>query len=356
MKGTLALSGLCLMVVAVGAPLAPLPQQVTFDCGERFALDYPGPEDIELDTASADGPRLIISAQERRVTDSHHGSYYRGEILFVPLAGAHRGVPTPFSIDGQDPATPFHPHGISLVQTPRGLLLYVINHASGRSGRVEIFQVDGAHLIAVKPLCDSPFLNRPNDLIALPNGDVYVTNLSRHDNAIADLFTVLVGASSGTVVRYRDAAWKVVASGIGLANGIAVTPDQRRFFVAGSRDRGVHVYAPDPKGDLWRERRDEFINLGQGVDNLTWEVPGEVLIAARHLSAPRLLQHAQHPERHSPAEVVRIRLGGPEVTRFRLEPDPTINAISVGIMRQGVLYLGQVYDAGVYACRQRMRP
>jgi sugar lactone lactonase YvrE len=326
-------------------------QQASFDCGERFALDYPGPEDIEVDTTCPDAPRLIVSAQERRVRNSQGGSHYRGQILSVPLTGDHRGDAVPFTIEGRGRDVPFHPHGISLVQSDGGSLLYVINHKNGRSGVVEVFRVEGTRLIARETLRETGLLNRPNDLVALRNGDVYVTNLTTHNNPIADLFTVLIGSGSGSVVRYHNGQWAPAAPNIAYANGIAASPDGQRMFVAGSRDRGIHVFDLKPGADMWQEDRGEFIDVGRGVDNLTWEVPGKTLIAARHPSGWKFRQHAQNPERHSPAEVMRIDVGPPPaITRFRLEPEPQINAVSVGVMWNGGLYLGQVYDAGVHAC------
>jgi arylesterase/paraoxonase len=69
-------------------------------------------------------------------------------------------------------AEDFHPHGISLLlgqQDPD--LLYVVNHPTETTHRIEVFEVDGDSAHHVESLTD-PLLSSPNDVLAISRGEL----------------------------------------------------------------------------------------------------------------------------------------------------------------------------------------
>ena len=312
-------------------------------CGGPIAADTWGPEDIEFDGGDGRAPRLIVSAQKRRPKHSEEA----GHLLSVPLEGSNRGSATEMTREGGE-AT-IHPHGISLVTMPdRSRRLYVVDHVPGRPGHVDVYNVDGDRLIAAGSLMPRPsFLTQPNDVAALPNGDVYVTNLSEHGST-ASVLLALINLETGKVARYRGDQWSAPVRGLGTANGILAAPDGKRLYVAASSDRYIHVYDVDAE----RLARVGKIKVGFGVDNLTWEVEGRTLLFAQH---PRLLtfnSHGRNEHNHAPASIRRVDVSKPGAAPEQVYGDEggQYNAASVAVRWMDELYLGQVFNQGVLRC------
>ena len=187
---------LALSVVAAGlAGTGDLPAS---EC--RATHGVPGPEDLELDLRDARGPRLIVSSQEQRQSPRPMGT-----IFSVPLAAdGTLGTPKAFELVARD-ARPFHPHGISLVAGAPSLL-YVINHVTDAEHAIEVFEIEGDRLLFRPPPLTSDLLTTPNDLVALPDGHVYVTN-SGAGRSLGGLLTALLGLRRGNVVHHHGGRW-----------------------------------------------------------------------------------------------------------------------------------------------------
>jgi hypothetical protein len=312
-------------------------------CGEPVAAEYWGPEDLELDGGDSRGARLIVSAQKRRPRHSSEAGY----LLSVPLDGPKRDTVTEFTREGGEAV--IHPHGISLVRMRDGSTrLYVVDHIPGRPGHIDVFTVNGDRLIASPSLTPpAKFLPQPNDVAALENGDVYVTNLSEHGAAISILRS-LVNLESGKVALYQGGRWSEPARRIGAANGIVAAPGGKRLYVAASADRYIYVY--DVSGEkLIPAGR---VKVGSGVDNLTWEIPGRTLLFAQH---PRLIpfnRHGGDERKHAPSSIRRVDVAKPGATPEQVYGDRggQFNAASVAVRWMDDLYLGQVFDRGVLHC------
>jgi arylesterase/paraoxonase len=321
----------------------------------RVATDYWGPEDIELDTSTAAGPRLLVSVQERRHL-KENTFVEPGFIVAVNLAGEQpgpavklmltdeRGAPRPAS-------QPFHPHGISLVKIGGEQLLYVVNHAVGRGGHIEVFRV-GEDRLALKQELRAPhdLLNRPNDLVALSNGDVYVTNLTQHESQFGGIVAELFGRGSGRVVRYHNGSWDIAADHIGLANGIAARSDNGRLYVAASSENGIRVYDIVSRSEPLASVDSAFLRTGKGLDNLSWQDQDKVLIAARHPNAAAFARHASRSTSASPSRILRVPLNGQSPTELYHDDGHELSAASVGIFWMNRLYIGQVFEKGVLGC------
>jgi hypothetical protein len=321
-------------------PLRSLP-----DC--RNASGLPGPEDFALDTTSGRGrrPRLLVSSQDRRQRDPNGEMMEAGAIYAVPLDGGDALVPEAMKFEGRDDY-PFHPHGLDLVQTPTGLLLYVINHPLMTTHCIEIFRVESNRLVFINRLY-SGLVSHPNDLVALPDGQLYVSNDRLGSGTLADLCDLLV-LGCGNVVHYSPAEnlWRIVVADISFANGLAVRDD--RLYVAATRDKGIHVYRRDPFTGAVYERV-AFWDVDSGVDNLMWENE-TTLNTAGHPDIFAFLDHASDPAARAPAEVFRIDVTSGTSTRIFADDGTIIDAPSTALVHDGRLYISQVFDPEVVSC------
>ena len=318
----------------------PLP-----DC--QTVSGMPGPEDFVLDATAGRGrrPRLLISSQERRKLDPNGEMMEPGAIYSLPLTGGDAMLPELMEFEGRDDY-PFHPHGMDLALTTNGKLLYVINHALRKTHSIEVFRVKGNKLIFVTRL-HSSLLISPNDLAALPDGQLYISNDRHGDGVLANLCDFFA-FGCGSVTHYSPAEniWRIVADGISFANGVAVKDD--RLYVGATQDQGIHVYSRDAFTGAIFEKVD-FFDVGSGVDNLMWENE-TTLNTATHPDIFAFLDHVSDPEAHSPGEVFRVDITTGQATKIWSDDGRLMDAPATALVYDGRLYVSGVFDPEVISC------
>jgi Strictosidine synthase len=311
---------LCMVLTAalVGEAAAATP------CGSNSYLVWasPGPEDFELQQDGPRGPRLILSADDRR----EHGG---GRIVFLDLQGPRQDIAEEATIVGRDSLPPLHPVGISLV----GSMLYVI-HADDRQRWIERFHVEAMTLRAAGPPLQSPFVTTPNDLIALPNGEIYLSNTGYGRNKIRDFFATLVHAKRGSVAHYDGKQWKTFAPRIYFPNGLAVDRDQLFVSVFGAKELRIHSRT---SGRLLKT-----VELDAHPDNLMWEVPGRVLDIAAHRSPTKTALHVFSKRFSSPSIGYAYDVAAGRVDTIYDRPE--FNASSTALAVRDRIYVSQLAD------------
>lgn len=337
-------TALCVVVLATAACSSFTPRPLP-DC--QTAIGIPGPEDFALDPTSGRGrkPRLLISSQDRRLRDPNGEMLQAGAIFALPLKGPGAMVPEVLPFQGRDDY-PFHPHGIDLVQAPTGLLLYVINHALNDTHCIEVFRVEKKKLVFLNRLHSSLIIH-PNDLTALPDGQLYISNDRTGSGLTANLCDFFkLGCGSVTHFSPAENLWRIVAEDISFANGVAVRDD--RLYVAGSRDMGIHVYRRDPLSGAVFERV-AFWEVGSGVDNLMWE--NEITLnTAAHPDIFAFLDHASDPDAHSPGDVYRVDITTGQATQIFADDGRIMDAPATALVYNGRLYISGVFDPEVVSC------
>jgi hypothetical protein len=293
-------------------------------CGSNSYLVRvsPGPEDFELQQNGPNGPRLILSADDRR----GHGG---GRIVFLDLQGPRQNIAEEATMAGRDSLPPLHPVGISLV----GSMLYVI-HADGRQRWIERFQVEGTTLRAAGPPLQSPFVTTPNDLIALPNGEIYLSNSGYGRSKIRDLLATLFRAKRGSVVHYDGRQWKMFAPQIYFPNGVAVDGDLLFVSVFGEKELRIHSRT---SGSLLKT-----VKLDAHPDNLLWEAPGRVLDIAAHRSSTKTALHALSNHFRSPSIGYAYDVAAGRVDTIYDRPE--FNASSTALAVGDRIYVSQLVD------------
>ncbi len=382
-----------------GAACDPAPPPACWN----LAPSVVGPEDLVFDQADE---RLLVSSQDRRTEPEP-----RGGIWSVPLK--NDGTAHELALVGRDDCS-FHPHGIDLVQAKDengnvgSWLLYVINHhdaadrepkrgcfsaaglrgvGSGPITSVEVFRVGRYRLEFLQRLADPAILTHANDLVALPDGDLWVTDPPR--GKLATLLDATGLRPSSKIDHFDCVArsdgrcrgtWKtapIVAAGgehpkIPEANGIAYRACPAassgavrggcsdRLYVAAGAGGAIHVFDVTADGALLVSRVIEMPGK-TNPDNLTWANAEKTrLLAAAHPDLRRFLQHMQAPEVPSPSEVVEVSVVDGASLRRRILRDEggLISAASVALRLRGtprssadIVVLGQVFDSGVFACQ-----
>ncbi len=316
------------------------------DC--RTVQGVPGPEDFVLDDVTYGGrrPRLIVSSQERRRTDPNGEFLEPGTIYAVPLSrNGEFETPEAFTFVNRDDY-PFHPHGFDLVESTEGLLLYVINHALQQSHSIEVYGVRRDELVFLRRL-RSTLLVSPNDLLALPDGTLYISN-DRLQTGLSGALCDYFAFGCGNVVHYSPAEnlWRVAAADISFANGVEASED--RLFVAGTMDMGIHVYQRDAfTGRVGAKTA--FYEIGSGVDNLIWEDETRLLVAA-HPDIFAFLDHVEDENKHSPSEVYRVEAFTGRSQRIFADDGKLIDASATALMYAGRLFVSQVFDPEIVSC------
>lgn len=330
-----------------------------------------GGEDIALDAAAPSardsGPLGVfwIAADDRRA--NHGGAGPRGAIYRVGAldeAAADVTPPTPAAL---------HPHGLGLVRHPaaggpdaEGIVtatLAVVNHRSGgvfdtRDDAVELFDVVDDTTLRHRASVQHPLLRPVNDVAPVDADRFYATiDHGAADGTMRSVEDFARMAWSG-VVHWDGKAARRVVDGLRYANGIAITADGTRVWVAATTDRAVVGYDRDPaSGDL-RER--VRVDTATGVDNIQLDDVGDLWLGA-HPKLLTFLRHARDPAVHSPSQVLRIdgRSGAVEVV---LADDGALlsgsSAAAPLTLRDGSrrLLVGPVFDPHLLDCRLPPRP
>lgn len=262
--------------------------------GDMRTIDVEqGPEDFALDREGPRGPRLIVAALRRPAGKTS------GSLWSIDLTGGTAEIPKEL-----ETTRPIWPAGIDLAIVGGQKRLYVTSQPPTGDATIEIFEIrpGGDQLEHVMAICNRKFVKTPNDVVALGNGDVYVTNLGLPRNALLSALAALLPGDRGNVVKFdaQTGTWSVFARGIDLANGIAVDPQERCLFVNAFGGKKIEVF------DLATGERRTSIKLRGFPDNLQWEVPGEILNVAVHASKMRLGLHFRLRTVLSPSRGFRV--------------------------------------------------
>jgi arylesterase/paraoxonase len=242
---------------------------------------------------------------------------------------------------------PFHPHGVDLWTTATGeRRLFVINHLDADSHAVEEYGVQGDALVFRRRLQD-PLLRNPNDLVAAGDDEFYASN----DHSWPGALSYIEGALSfpgGDLVHYRSGQWRVAVEGVAYANGVEVDAAGERFYLAAVRELRVREYLRDPAtGELGTLVRS--FDVGSGVDNLMWQDPRTLLVAA-HPDVLAFARHAADPGQPAPSQIFALDVVDGSSRLLFGDDGGQVAAASTGWVSAGLLVMGQVFDDGLVSC------
>jgi arylesterase / paraoxonase len=303
-----------------------IPKPTTYPTHHRIEI-APGPEDMVIDDFTPN-PRLLISCNQRRNGNPPPFSGICSYDLATGKVDTLKIKEYPFS-------TAFNPHGIDIQQIGQRLHLYVVCHDdTGGHHWVADFQVDGNDLLWVKNY-HAGLLTSPNEVCALPDGSLYVTNdhLDRKNNMES-----LLRKKVATIVHFRpDATHQIAYNGIAYGNGI--TQRNGYVYAAATVENAIYRFKINPDGTLTEKTR---IAKVKGPDNLRWD--GEDLLVACHLRLLKFVRHAKEPSKRSPTTVYRIKLGEKKPIPLYSDKGDTISGGSTAVIWKDRLLISQVFE------------
>ena len=277
-------------------------------------------------------------AEER---DAAPGAIYKFEI--PELVG-------PINISG-DFQSELNPHGLGLYRYTDGALrLFVVNHTHSGS-KIELFDYQDGKL-AHRRTVSGQLLFSPNDVAPVGPNQFYATNDHGSVSKWGRIAEDYLRLKRSYVVYYDGRLMRKVAEGLGYANGIAVSADYKRIYVAETTARRVSVYARDlDTGDLTLLER---IDMNTGVDNISVAGDGSLWIGAH----PKLLTyilHAKKWKRLSPSQVIHLTFkedGRHDITTLYLNNGSEISGSSVAVPYENMMLVGAVNDGKFLYCRE----
>jgi arylesterase/paraoxonase len=294
--------------------------------GEKIVIG-PGTEDMILDDFGGQ-KRVLISCDDRR-----HGNRpsFSGICSYDPET---RRIDT-LKIKEYPHGMAFRPHGIDLQQIGQRLHLFVVCHDDSAGHHwVADFQVDGNDLLWVQNY-QAGMLTSPNEVCAMPNGDLYVTNDHLKRGDLAESFFKKKVAE---IIHFRpDASHQVAYKGIAYGNGI--TQRNGYVFVAATVENALYRFKVNSDGTLVEKTK---IAKVKGPDNLRWD--GEDLLVACHLRLVKFLAHAKNAEKRSPTTVYRIQPGKLKPIPVYGDKGKTISGGSTALMLKDRLLVSQVFE------------
>ena len=298
-----------------------------------------GPEDIQIDASRA---RAFISSLDRRTEGS------RGTIHLFDLNNPLNENAWRDQTDG----TPedFQPLGIDYYEDDEVRRLFVVNAANNA---VEMFDVNDEGMLTHLESFHERRLNSPNNVVAVGRRSFYVTNDAKpgRSSRLGQIH-FLTRVASGQVFYTDGTVWRVVAEGLRFANGIDLSPDKTRLYVAETSGKALRVYERDmDTGDL---QLADKIDLKAAPDNIMIDETGSVWVAAlpKPLTTPR---HGNNAEVLSPSEVIHIGVGGKPRTIYK-DDGSELSASTIAARTGRTLLIGALYDEKFLICRLPNEP
>ncbi|MAG98201.1 MAG: SMP-30/gluconolactonase/LRE family protein [Alphaproteobacteria bacterium] len=242
---------------------------------------------------------------------------------------------------------PFHPHGLGLLADGAGGTLMVVNHRP-KGDTIEIFAIAGdtlRHTGTVR----GDLLESVNDVVPVAPDRFYATLDHGSQRGFHRTLEDYLRLPLSGVVHYDGNQLRRVAGGIAYANGINVSPDGKKVYVAATTGRRLHVFDREPREGGLTPGREKFLDTG--VDNIDVDGAGNLWIAAH----PKLLSfvaHAKDPTELAPSQVLKLVPRGDdfEVSEVFLDDGRLLPASSVAARLGRRLLIGPVFAPRILDC------
>ena len=305
----------------------------------------PGPEDVALNRSKK---WLYVSSHNRRHFEDS------GKLFAIDLSKPDVEL-KPLALDVQYPPH-FKPHGMSLVELAGGkVLLYVISHhlleGDAEMHTVEVFEGAELNFTHVRTL-KSPLLVSPNDLQAMPDGRIFVSNDHAAAKGFRRTWDDATKNKTSRISYYDGKAWSYIGRPVAGGNGVLVRKegDKEYLYRSAFFENAVVKYEivkPEQGGsDLQEGAR---MNVEHGPDNLELDEQGNLLVAV-HPSVFRFLMHLTSAGQNSPSQIVKINLANQQSRLVYANDGGEISAASTAVVLDNRMIVSQVFEDFLLVC------
>lgn len=296
-----------------------------------------GVEDITIDQTTG----IAFLSSDDRWAKLLRKQPTKGAIYTLNL---NDSMPHPLSMTAYFADEDFHPHGISLYQTLEGKkMLFVVNHKQSKN-TIEIFEYKNDSLIHQKTIFDA-YLVSPNDVVGVGETAFYFTNdhneMASKWRSIKDLMTIGTGN-----VCYFDGQkmHSTPIEGIKYANGINISADGKKLYVASTSGKKILFYDRDiATGKLTKSTE---WDANTGADNIEIDPEGNLWVGC-HPQMLKFLSHAKDESKWSPSEIIKLTMlsnGQIEQKTVYMNDGSEISGSSVGAVYKDKLLIGPVFQ------------
>jgi len=338
--------GVVVLLIAGGTGLATLDSFNQFD-RVRSSFDgsclpvtgIAGPSDMQIDPATH---LAFISSYDRLSGDKARGAIYAVSIDDPLAEDAWRdrtgGVPAEFE-----------PLGVYFYSDGAVRRLFVVN---GALRSVELYDVapngDLTHIETFR----ERRLTSPNDVVAVGPREFYVSNDFRIDReSLLARIEFLTRAATGTLYYFDGMAWKIAAEDLRFANGVSISNDGRRVYVAETSGGALKIFDREPP--TGRLSLAETVPMDAALDNINVDSAGTLWIGA-HPKPLLVALHAGDPDIRPPSLVIRYddlpgARGKP--AEIYANDGAEISASSAAARLGSTLLIGALFEKKFLICR-----
>lgn len=311
-----------------------------------------GPEDMEILTIG-EKTYLIYSSHNRRNPESIGGLYS----IFLDLKSLKTGNFISHKIPVISEPSNFRPHGITLAPFQGKQRLYAISHPIFGKNKpphtIEVFEVEDKKdsvipILKHKETLTHPLLTSPNDLFALPEEKLYISNDPGQNITLTNAITIVFGLSDSTLVYYEKGKFYNLNQDIPFGNGIWIDTNKNELYRSSHSQKKVYVYHWETKdSELPTIQLKTKISFPGGPDNLYKNKYG--LYTTTHNSNWKFLQHSKDTLKTSPSEVWEIKENN-DIKLIFSDDGKKISAASSALVYKNWLFIGQVFEPFILAC------
>ncbi len=248
--------------------------------GCRLISGVIGPEDFEY---LRQEKGLVVSSLDRRAPEDTTGQLYWIDLTKPTEEQVAEPIQTNYP--GH-----FKPHGLTFQPTADGGSLFVISHPETGEWRhtIEVFSLTsttGTHEWKHIQTLTDDLLISPNDLVALPDGGLFISNDFQDLGGVMGLVVdTLLQRKRAPLVYYDGTDFTDLDANVLSSAGItALKEGDRDFLYRDMMDKGaqkleIHWDQPGrPRVELV-----ETIHLNSGADNFTVDEEGAVYVATHY--------------------------------------------------------------------------
>jgi sugar lactone lactonase YvrE len=202
----------------------------------------------------------------------------------------------------------FAPSGLSLYTPATGAKrLFVTSRTRLGNHSVEIFDQSPTGAFTPAESIRDSLLWSPTAIVAVGPRQFYVVNqLGFKRNPAKENVRDRLRGNRSTVVYYDGQQMKIVAGRLGLASGMALSPDGRTAYVAESSRGRITIFDRDMASGALKRTGD--IRVPGAPHNITVDANGTLWVSVhpRSLAFMEVLRDPDDPEGRAPTQVLKV--------------------------------------------------